>query len=82
MGDDHIGIGSLLHDGVVELRDQLIVEGSLLDGFAPSRDIVRRASRSDRTFLLCGRMSAIHVWGCQTLSGSPSMERLTDSSSL
>ena len=61
MGDHHIGIGSLRHDTGVELRDQLIVGGSFLDGFVPSRGIVRRASRSDRTSPLCGDMTAIHA---------------------
>ena len=36
MGDGHIGIGSLQHDGAVELRDQLIVEDSFFDGSTPT----------------------------------------------
>jgi hypothetical protein len=35
MGDSHIGIDSLRHDAVVDLRDRLIVEGSFFGGSAP-----------------------------------------------
>jgi hypothetical protein len=36
MGDSHIGVGSVQHDGVVELPDQLIVEGPFFDGSTPT----------------------------------------------
>ncbi|MFD1518842.1 hypothetical protein [Pseudonocardia yunnanensis] len=36
MGDGRFGIGSLQHDGAVELRDQLIVEGSFFDCSTPT----------------------------------------------
>ncbi|MFD1652692.1 hypothetical protein [Pseudonocardia alaniniphila] len=36
MGDSRIGIRSLQHDDAVELREQLIVEGSFLDDSTPT----------------------------------------------